>query len=200
MNELADFKIRNTFCDLSSEELVEKVHQRMDEKRFLHCIRTSKTAEGLAELYHANVDRAQVAGLIHDYAKEIPIEDFKKIIVYENLDPDLLNWNRAIWHGVVGTYFIEHELGITDQAILDAVKKHTTGAPEMTTLDKIVFVADYIEPARDFSGAIKTREAAKTSLDSAVGLELTQSIEHLVSEKLPIYPETIISYNVWGTN
>lgn len=199
MSELDDYQITETFSNLTGPELIEKVKNRMDEKRFLHCIRTSKTAVQLAQKNHYDEDKAKVAGLVHDYAKEIPVDDFIKVIKSEKFDPDLLNWNRAIWHGIVGTYFIKKELGITDPEILSAVAKHTTAAPEMSTLDKIVFLADYIEPARDFSGAIKTREMAETSLDQAVGEELIQSIQHLVDSKLAIYPETVLSYNVWGT-
>ena len=79
----------------------------MDQKRFEHCIGVSETSRKLARLNNYDEDKAALAGFIHDYAKQIPNEEFIKVIKKENFDPDLLNYNRAIWHGIVGTYFDE---------------------------------------------------------------------------------------------
>lgn len=106
--------------------------------------------------------------------------------------------NRAIWHGIVGTYFIKRDLEITDPEILQAVWRHTTADAEMTTLDKIVFVADFIEPGRDFPGVDEARKVAYNNLDDGVGYELAHTLEFLVKNRNKIYPRTLAAYNVWS--
>ena len=139
-----------------------------------------------------------MAGFIHDYAKRVPVEEYRKVIKEQDFDPDLLNWNRAIWHGIVGTYFIKRDLEITDPEILQAVWRHTTADVEMTTLDKIVFVADFIEPGRDFPGVDEARKVAYNNLDDGVGYELAHTLEFLVKNRNKIYPRTLAAYNVWS--
>ena len=170
----------------------------MDEKRFKHCIGVSQTSRKLAKLNNYDPDKAALAGFIHDYAKQVAPERFIKVIKEQNFDPDLLNYNRAIWHGIVGAYFIEKELKITDPEILTAIRRHTTADVEMTTLDKIVFVADFIEPGRDFSGVEEARKIAYANLDDGVGFELAHTLDFLITNRKKIYPKTFAAYNKWS--
>ncbi|MCT7869327.1 MAG: HD domain-containing protein, partial [Lactobacillus iners] len=95
-----NFKFEKTFSILTTEQLVEKVKSNMDERRFQHCIRVSEECKKLAKLNgYYDIYKAQVAGFIHDYAKQISVDRFIKIIKEHDFDPDLLNYNRAIWHG-----------------------------------------------------------------------------------------------------
>ena len=196
---MPDFSLKKTYSPLTSDELIAKERARMDEARFQHCIGVSRTAAKLAELNGYDVDKAALAGFIHDYAKRIPVADYRKVIKEQNFDPDLLNWNRAIWHGIVGTWFIKTELHIDDPDILQAIWNHTTGAADMTTLDKIVFVADYIEPGRDFPGVAEARKVAYADLDAGVGFELAHTLAFLAKNRERIYPKTLAAYNVWAT-
>lgn len=82
----------------------------MKKKRFEHCVRVSETARKLAKLNGYDEEKAALAGFVHDYAKQVPVEEYRKVIKEQDFDPDLLNWNRAIWHGIVGTFFIERDL------------------------------------------------------------------------------------------
>lgn len=88
-----------------------------------------------------------------------------EVIKTQGFDHNLLNWNRSIWHGIVGTYFIQRDLKINDPEILTAVRKHTTADVEMTTLDKIVFMADYIEPGRSFPGVEEARKITYANIN-----------------------------------
>lgn len=189
---------KETYSPLSSDEIIAKEKANMDKKRFEHCIGVSKTARKLAKLNGYDEDRAALAGFIHDYAKRVPVEEYRKVIKDQGFDPDLLNWNRAIWHGIVGTYFIKRDLKITDPEILQAVWRHTTADVEMTILDKIVFVADFIEPGRDFPGVDEARKVAYNNLDDGVGYELAHTLEFLVKNRNKIYPRTLAAYNVWS--
>lgn len=189
---------KETYSPLTSDEIITKEKANMDKKRFEHCIGVSKTARKLAKLNGYDEDKAALAGFIHDYAKRVPVEEYRKVIKEQDFDPDLLNWNRAIWHGIVGTYFIKRDLEITDPEILQAVWRHTTADAEMTTLDKIVFVADFIEPGRDFPGVDEARKVAYNNLDDGVVYELAHTLEFLVKNRNKIYPRTLAAYNVWS--
>ncbi|WP_290078086.1 bis(5'-nucleosyl)-tetraphosphatase (symmetrical) YqeK [Lactobacillus taiwanensis] len=195
MNEI---NFVNTYSSLTSDEIIAKEKSNMDEKRFKHCIGVSQTSRKLAKLNNYDPDKAALAGFIHDYAKQVAPERFIKVIKEQNFDPDLLNYNRAIWHGIVGAYFIEKELKITDPEILMAIRRHTTGDVEMTTLDKIVFVADFIEPGRDFSGVEEARKIAYANLDDGVGFELAHTLDFLITNRKKIYPKTFAAYNKWS--
>lgn len=181
----------------SRTTLVDKIKAQLSDHRFQHVLRVEQTAIDLAEHYGADVERASIAGLVHDYAKQRPDAEYRQLIQQEKFDPDLLNYGNGIWHGVVGAYLIEKELQIHDTAILNAVRRHTIGAPEMTTLDQILFVADFIEPGRDFPGVEAAREAADESLAAGVRYEVANTLQFLLARQQKIYPKTIATYNAW---
>ncbi|AWM75570.1 bis(5'-nucleosyl)-tetraphosphatase (symmetrical) YqeK [Lactobacillus kullabergensis] len=189
---------KKTYSVLSSAEIVSKEKSNMTEDRFEHCIGVSKTAKKLAELNQYDEDKAALAGFIHDYAKQVSVEEYREVIKTKGFDQDLLNWNRSIWHGIVGTYFIQRDLKINDTEILTAVRRHTTADVEMTTLDKIVFMADYIEPGRSFPGVEEARKITYANIDRGVGYQLAHTLEFLIEKRNKIYPRTLDAYNVWG--
>lgn len=195
---MTDLFFKKTYSPLSSEEIISQEKSVMDDKRFQHCVRVSETSRKLAQLNGYDEDKASLAGFVHDYAKQFSKEEYVKAINEEGFDPDLLNWNRAIWHGIVGAYFIKRDLRIEDPEILTAVNRHTTGDTEMTTLDKIVFTADFIEPGRDFPGVDEARKVTYDNLDDGVGYELAHSLSYLIEKRAKIYPRTLLAYNVWG--
>ena len=187
----------NEYTAYSRENLMQKIQMRMSEQRFKHVLGVEETAVALAKKYGASPEKASIAALTHDYAKERPDEEFKMVIVRDGFDPELLNYNNAIWHGLVGASFVERELGITDAEILHAIRVHTTGAAKMSLLDKIIYVADYIEPGRDFPGVQDARATAWADLDEAVAFETKHTLAHLLAQEQQIYPKTIETYNYW---
>ncbi len=195
---MTDLFFKETYSPLSSDEIIAKEKANMDDKRFQHCVRVSKTAKKLARLNNYSENKAALAGFVHDYAKQVPVKEYRKVIETEDFDRDLLNWNRAIWHGIVGTYFIKRDLKITDPEILQAVRRHTTADIEMTTLDKIVFMADFIEPGRNFPGVDQARKITYKNLNEGVGYQLAHTLEYLIEQRSKIYPRTLEAYNVWS--
>ena len=187
----------NEYTAYSRENLMQKIQMRMSEQRFKHVLGIEETAVALAKKYGASPEKASIAALTHDYAKERPDEEFKMVIVRDGFDPELLNYNNAIWHGLVGASFVERELGIIDAEILHAIRVHTTGAAKMSLLDKIIYVADYIEPGRDFPGVQDARAIAWADLDEAVAFETKHTLAHLLAQEQQIYPKTIETYNYW---
>ena len=186
-----------SYISMSREALLAKMETVMPEKRLRHCLGVEKAARELAERFSLDVEKAGLAGLLHDYAKKVSDEDFLALIDKCQLDPDLKNWGNNIWHGMVGIYKIQEDLGIEDAEILRAIEIHTVGSSTMSELDKVVYVADYIEHNRDFPGVDKARELAQRSLNQAVAYETARTVEHLAHKGRPIYPQTLETYNAF---
>lgn len=178
-------------------ELLDKVAAVMSEKRFKHVLGVEKSAIELAERYGYDAEKAGLAGLIHDYAKELSDQEFLDLIDKYNLDPELKKWGNNVWHGMVGIYKIQEDLGVTDKEILRSIETHTVGSGDMSLLDKIIYVADYIEPGRRFPLVEEARVIAKESLDKAVAYETVHTVEHLAHQAFPIFPQTIETYNAY---
>lgn len=185
------------YTGYSREILMQKIQMRMSERRFKHILGVEEMAIALAEKYGCSPEKASIAALTHDYAKERPDDEFILVIKRDGYDTALLDYGNAIWHGVVGASFVERELGITDEEILHAIRVHTTGAAKMSLLDKIIYVADYIEPGRVFPGVKEARELALIDLDEAVAFETKHTLAHLIEQEQQIYPKTIETYNRW---
>lgn len=192
-------KYSDRYTAMDREALMQAVQMRMSERRFKHVLGVEETAIALAEQFGESPEKASIAALTHDYAKERSDEEFQLAIErgkYEN-KTELLKYGNAIWHGLVGAEFVARELNISDEEILNAIRLHTTGAAEMTLLDKIIYVADYIEPGRSFPGVEDARVIALRDLDQAVAFETKHTLTHLIEAENPVYPKTIETYNRW---
>lgn len=187
------------YTDLSHDQLVQKLKETLTTSRFEHVLRVEQTAVDLAQQYGANIEKASIAGLVHDYAKQRPDDDFIAAIKQYRLPSELLNYGNAIWHGVVGWIFVKNELGIDDLDILHAVQYHTVGHQYMNQLAQIIYMADYIEPGRDFPGVTEAREITHQSLAEGVAYQTQQTLKYLVENRKPVYPQTIVTYNAWVT-
>jgi predicted HD superfamily hydrolase involved in NAD metabolism len=180
---------------MSREALLAKVQARVKPSRFQHMLGVEQTAAALAKRYMGNIYSASLAGLLHDYAKELSDAEFLALIDKYQLDPDLKRWGNAVWHGKVGFLKVKEDFGLDNAEILHAIEVHTVGAKELSLLDKIIYVADYIEPGRDFPGVNEARELADVSLDMAVAFETVRTIEFLAAQHAPIYPQTLETYD-----
>ena len=186
-----------SYISMGRQALLAKMETVMPEKRLRHCLGVEKAARELAERFGLDVEKAGLAGLLHDYAKKVSDEEFLALIDKYQLDSDLKNWGNNVWHGMVGIYKIQEDLGVKDPEILRAIEIHTVGSSTMSELDKVVYVADYIEHNRDFPGVDKARELAQQSLDLAVAYETARTVEHLARKGMPIYPQTLETYNAF---
>ena len=191
------FSYSGKYLAASREQLIEKVQERMSQKRLIHVLGVEQAALELAKQFGASLEKASIAALTHDYAKERSAAEFEHLIQVGDFDLELLNYGNEIWHGLVGATLVQNELGIVDEESLNAIRRHTTGAKEMTLLDKIIYVADYIEPGRSFPGVEKARSTARVDLDAAVAFETQQTLLYLVERGVKIYPKTLETYNQW---
>lgn len=177
------------------EALLSQVRAQMHEKRYQHTLGVAGTARQLALQYGADPDKAELAGFLHDYCKCWPVERMRDVLIRHDLPADLLNGDKELWHSFAGAIVIQTEMNVSDPDIIQAVRYHTTGRDGMTLLEKIVCVADYIEPNRIFPGVETIRSLASQDLDKALAQALGSTIQHLIQQKKTVYPLTLLAYN-----
>lgn len=178
-------------------QIEKKVKECLKPKRFRHTIGVKYTSVCLAMRYGEDLEKAAIAGLLHDCAKNLSDEELLLICQEQGLPvSEAEERSPYLLHGKVGAWFAGTEYGITDEDVLGAITWHTTGKPEMSLLEKIVFTADYIEPGRDSAPNLKQlRQLAFTDLDAAVTEILRQTLEYLRGEGKEIDPQTEFTYN-----
>lgn len=163
-------------------KLRQKVKKVQDSKRFEHTLGVEFTAAALAMKYGASIMDAQVAGVLHDCAKCLSDQERLKICEKHDIPvSEVERRNPFLLHAKVGAYLAETEYKVTDRPeILDAIRYHTTGREDMSLLEKIIFVADYIEPGRRHAPNLsEIRPLAFENLDSAVLRILEDTLVHL---------------------
>ena len=185
------------YVGITRDQLLVKMQQLLPEKRLKHCLGVEQTAIELAERFGVDREKAGLAGLLHDYAKKLSDEEFLALIDKYALALTLKEWGNNVWHGLVGVYKVREDLGLSDPEILRSIEIHTVGSAQMSDLDKVVYVADYIEPNRDFPGVEEARELARISLNRAVAYETAHTVEYLAHKGLPIFPQTLETYNAY---
>ncbi|MFQ3542703.1 bis(5'-nucleosyl)-tetraphosphatase (symmetrical) YqeK [Halobacillus rhizosphaerae] len=182
--------------NLTREEALAYVKPHLKQSRYEHTVRVTDTAVELAEKYGSDRKLTELAAALHDYAKYKDIDLMKRWIAEDRrLPKDLLDYHHELWHGPVGALMLEREIGLDNQAVISAISAHTTGKKHMSVMDKVVFLADYIEPGRDFPGVDEVRSIAKENLDQACLMALKNTISFLVSKDRTVYPDTLHAYN-----
>ncbi|SFB34350.1 putative HD superfamily hydrolase of NAD metabolism [Cohnella sp. OV330] len=180
---------------MDRELLIEAVRRQMPEKRYRHVAGVVDTAFVLAQRFGGDPDKAWLAALLHDYAKAWPTDRMERIIREQGLPPELLAYDKELWHAHVGAWAVREELGIEDEEVLDAVRYHTSGRENMTLLDRIVCLADYMEPSRAFPGVERIRGLAETNLNEALVAGFDSTIIHLLEKGKTIFPLTVLARN-----
>ena len=180
------------------KDLKKDLKREMDDSRYEHTLGVMYTSAALAMRYEYDMERAMLAGLMHDCAKCIPNAKKLKLAEKNGLEiTELERNNPFMLHAKVGAMLAKVKYDIDDEEVLGAIRWHTTGKPNMNLLEKIVYVADYIEHNRDFPGVDQARKIAQVSLDRAVAYETARTVEHLAHQGLPIYPQTLETYNAF---
>ena len=181
------------------EKIINWLKENLSEERYIHSLSTAKTAKKLAKKYGADTNKAELAGLLHDCAKEIPYEEMKEIIKNENLDIDEGEIKaKKVLHAPLSAYLAEKLFNVTDEEILSAIRFHTIGKIGMTTLEKIIYISDKIEPETRIEPCFEDlRQELKNtkSLDKTILLSFKMTIKSLVDRGLPINYKTLEVYN-----
>lgn len=180
---------------MNLERLREETQSQMPRKRWEHTLGVIDAAVALAGRFGGDAAKAELAALLHDYCKYWPIERQSKEYEEAGLDPDLLRYDPQLLHGPLAAELAEKTYGIADEEVLDAIRYHTSGREQMTLLDKIVCLADYIEAGRDFPGVDAMRELAERDLEKALAEGFDSTIQFLLDKKKTIYPLTVAARN-----
>lgn len=164
--------------------------------RYKHSLNVSESAVELAQCWNADVEKCKIAGLLHDCGKLVKFDDILKMC--ERYDVTLsemdLQSPKTI-HALLGEVVANRIYGIEDEEILHAIKCHTTGEANMSLIDKIIFLADVIEPGRPYNEAAKVRKIAFENVDKAMQMAYDNSIECIVSKGDVIHLSTVIGRN-----
>ncbi|GAF65992.1 bis(5'-nucleosyl)-tetraphosphatase (symmetrical) YqeK [Alkalihalobacillus trypoxylicola] len=180
---------------MEREQALELIKPHLTEHRFQHTLGVMQTAITLSKRFGADPKKAELAAIFHDYAKFRDKNEMRDLVKKKLKWQDLLHYGDELLHAPCGAYYVQHEIGITDYDILDAIAYHTTGRPEMNELEKIIFLADYIEPGRQFKGVEEVRIIAQTDLDAAIIQSLENTIAFLLRRRQLIFPDTLATYN-----
>lgn len=154
-------------------EKLKKNLEYFNPKVYIHCIQTMNEAEKLAHHYGSDIEKAKIAGLLHDCGKK------------------MTKGNDNLTHSKVGAEIANEVFDVHDEEILNSIKYHTTGRENMTLLDKIIFTADKIEPGRKYEGVDEIRKVAYTNIDEAIIMSLESTIEYVKMRKLELDNDSI---------
>lgn len=185
---------------ISLTDIQKRLKKELDSSRFQHTLGVMFTAASLAMAHDADIEKAQLAGLLHDCAKcisnkkKLKLCEKNKIPVskYEKENPFML-------HAKLGAFLAEDTYGVHDPEILSAILWHTTGKPEMTTLEKIIYIADYIEPGRNKAANLPlVRKLAFEDLDRCMYVICRDTLIYLNESQADIEENTRLACEYYG--
>lgn len=175
---------------------LERLQGILSNKRFEHCLNTSNTAVKLAERHGGDLEKAGVAGLLHDCARDLGANELLAMAEIYGLAIDAIEREMPVLlHARLGATLAQQQFGVDDDQVLKAIALHTLGEPEMGVLDKIVYLADKIEPGRRFPGVELLRKTAFENLDRAVLESLNMTIKLSIQSGGPIHPGAVATRN-----
>ena len=181
---------------LSIEEMKIYLKENLMESRYTHTLGVVETAKKLAKLNEVDEKKAEIAALAHDIAKNKTIYELKDILEKNNVKLTYdEEQNQELWHSMVGPILAKEVFKIEDEEILSAMRWHTTGKENMSKLDKIIYIADMIEPNRKFPGVDNLRRECFKDLDNGVLQGLNHTIKYLLSKEVPIDINSIKARN-----
>lgn len=180
-------------------EIRKELKKKLKKERFEHTVGVMYTAASLAMCYGADIQEALTAGLLHDCGKYCPAKDQIKLCDKYGIELTKSELDMpALIHAKLGAYLAEHEYGIKEQEILNAVTYHTTGRPGMSMLEKIIYIADYIEPnRREIPGLEEIRGIVFRDIDKAVCLSAERTVQYLRDGGSSIDPMTVSTYEFY---
>lgn len=181
---------------LTIEEIKAYLKENLKESRYTHTLGVAKCAVELSKINNISLERAEIAGLAHDVAKNLSKDQMEKIIKDNNIVlSDVEKNNSQLWHSIIAPIVARDKLNIEDEEILDAIRWHTTGKEDMSVLAKIIYIADMIEENRSFPGVDEIRKITFEDLDKGVYSGLKHSIEFLLKQDALIDINTINARN-----
>lgn len=185
---------------MNTSSICEYIEKNFSEKRKIHTEGVRTTAMKLAEKYGAHledpaafIEKAELAALFHDMYRGVPVDVLNYYVKHLNLDEKRYKDNPNLAHGKIAAIIMERDFDVKDRDIINAVSYHTTGRPEMSLLEKIIYIADAVEPSRAYPGVQALRQTLEEDLDRAVLLSLTNTINYIRGEKKFLDEDTVLA-------
>lgn len=179
--------------ELMMEDYLKK---NLNSHRYEHSLSVRDTAVKLAAHLKEDTEKAKVAGLIHDCAKNMEDKEIINIIGKSGHNIDEVEKNNPnIMHGLAGAIIAKDIMGVYNKDILNAIAFHTTGRKNMSTLEKIIYISDYIEPNRNFPGVESLRKLTYENLDEALLMSFDNTLRYVIERKQLIHYKTIEARN-----
>ncbi len=164
------------------EQIKEDLKKSVGDKLYIHCVNVMNTAVDLAVYYKVDIEKARIAGLLHDCGK-------------------LYNKNiKNLEHAGLGAEIVKDKYGVEDKEIINAILYHTTGRENMTMLEKIVYIADKIEPNREYDVVDEIRELAYSNMDKAIMKSFESTFRYLKAKNVYIDKQSLDSYEFIKNN
>ena len=181
------------------DKAIELVKDKLPEKRFKHSLRVAETAVKLAEIYDGDKDKANLAGVLHDYCKYDDLSTMYQIVRQHDLDSELLSYGGEILHGPVCAAIMQSEFGIEDEEVLLAIKNHTTGRKEMTKTENLYSLLIILNQG-ETPGVEEIRDMAynQGSLDKTIYEISKRTVLFLISKDITVYGTTISCLNYYN--
>lgn len=185
--------------ELELEKYQKKLQKHLDKGRYQHTLGVMYTCASLAMAYHYDMEKAMLAGLLHDCAKNVPNDKKLELCKKHHIEvTQVERENPFLLHAKVGAWIAKKKYDVKDEEVLHAIRVHTTGEPEMGTLDMILFIADYIEPHRDKASNLPMiREMAFQNLEQTVEKILYDTLHYLNEKSGRIDPTTEATYEYY---
>ena len=178
------------------DQIHDYLKQNIGESRYIHTLGVIKTAKELARLNNEDENKAELAALVHDIAKQKPIQEQIEILKNNGIEIDIITENSPqILHGFVGAILAKSVLGIEDEDIINAIRNHTVARKNMSILEKIIYIADYIEPNRNYPGVEELRRITYDNLNEGVLQGIENTINFVMSKRQLVHPYTIDARN-----
>ncbi|MBQ3573904.1 MAG: bis(5'-nucleosyl)-tetraphosphatase (symmetrical) YqeK [Clostridia bacterium] len=173
------------------------LEERLSPKRYNHSLGVADEAVRLAKRYGADEEKAYLAGLVHDSAKEVNPETAIELLEkrYGEKVEAVARCAPKLLHGPLGAHIAKSEFEICDAEILDAVRYHTTAKADMDILTKIIYIADYIEPNRSFDGVDELRKVAYEDIDESIITGIDYTLAELLEAGRVFHPDTVYARN-----
>ncbi len=181
---------------LSRDEILQKLRSTQKERRYFHTLGVEQEAVRLAPKYGVPEEKARLAALLHDCAKNFDDTRFLEIAAHYGVKLDEYALKEpALVHAFLGAAVAYRDYGVNDKEILDAIYYHTTARANMTNLEKLIYIADMIEPGRTIPQADELRRLAEEDLDKALIYAIDCSIKHVIKKGRLIHPNSIYARN-----
>lgn len=181
---------------MTSEEIRERVKKLLTKERYRHTINVQKIAVNLAKRYNCDIKKVSLAALLHDVAKCFSYKKSLKIINTYKTQFDRLELEiPKIWHAKISAIVAKEKFGIKDNAILKAIRMHTTGGTNMSLIDKIIYIADILDISKNIKGVEKVKKALKKSIDAGLKEAIRLKLFYLIKRDLEIHPDSFKAWN-----